>query len=128
MAALRNDTDEATAARVVLSVGGNETAGSCLPFDVEILATMSRAFVGTVTDIQADTITARVDGWYLGGDTSTVELRTVDDAQALLGGFPLVVGNQYLISALDDAISYCGYSGPVTPELQESFAAAFSGR
>lgn len=126
--ALNDGDDQPTSAPLVLSVGEGEASASCLPFDVEILAAMSRAFAGTVTAIEADTITVRVDDWYVGGDASTVELRTIGDAQALLGGFPLDVGAQYLLSASDDALSYCGYSGPVTPELQESFDVAFGGR
>ncbi len=124
---LSDDDDQTTNAPVVLSIGEGEASASCLPFDVEALAAMTRAFAGTVTDIGADTITVRVDNWYTGGDASTVELRTVGDAQALLGGFPLEVGAQYLLSASDDALSYCGYSGPATSELQGSYDAAFGG-
>lgn len=122
-----DDSSPASGAPLVISMG-DEAAASCLPFDVQTLATMSHAFAGTVTEVGDDTITVEVDRWYAGGDASIVELRTVGDAQALLGGFPVEVGASYLLSAQQDAVSYCGYSGPATPELQESFDAAFGGQ
>ena len=125
VAAWINDDDRSTTFPLVLSTGEGEAMASCLPFDVEILATMTHAFAGTVTAVEAETIMLRVDDWYTDGDASTIELRTIGDAQALVGGFPLEVGEQYLLSASDDALSYCGYSGPFTLELEEAFTTAF---
>lgn len=127
VASASDDGSPATGDPLVLTMA-DEAAASCLPFDVQTLATMSHAFAGTVTAVGDDTMTVAVDRWYAGGDTSIVELRTTHDAQALLGGFPVDVGAAYLLSAQQDAVSYCGYSGPATPELQQAFDTAFGGR
>ena len=116
----------ASAAPLTLSAGSDATA-SCMPFDVQTLAGMSTAFAGTVTQLESGAITMDVDRWYIGGDAQTVRLTTIDDAQALLGGFPFEVGSQYLLTASNGALNYCGYSGPATPEFQNSFNTAFAG-
>ncbi len=118
---------ENVATPLVLSVGAGGASASCLPFSVEILATMPQAFTGTVTSVEADAITIAVDRWYAGGTASLVRLETIGDAQALLGGFSYDVGSSYLLTASDGTLSYCGYSGPSTPELEASFERAFLG-
>ncbi len=122
-----NDDSTGSADPLVLSAGDGGITGSCLPFSLETLAGMPQAFAGTVTAITDNTITLAVDRWYTGGDANTVELTTIADAQALLGGPSYEVGSQYLITASDGAVNYCGYSDAATPELRESFAAAFGG-
>lgn len=126
-AALADDGTDGAAAPLVLSLGEGESAASCLPFSEATLAAMPTAFAGTVSAIDRDAITLTVDRWYTGGDAAVIELATVTDAQALLGGFPVEVGSEYLITASDGAVSYCGYSGPSTPELEAAFDAAFAG-
>ena len=125
-AIVSNDGDQSTAAPLVFSAGSDATA-SCLPFDVQTLAGMSTAFAGTVTQIESGVITLDVDRWYTGGDAQTVQLTTIDNAQALLGGIPFEVGSPYLLTASSGALNYCGYSGPATPEFQSSFNTAFAG-
>lgn len=127
LAVWANDDSATSADPLVLSAGDGGTTGSCLPFSVETLAGMPQAFAGTVTAITGNTITLAVDRWYTGGDNKTVELTTITDAQALLGGPSYEVGSQYLITASNGAVNYCGYSQAATPELRESFAAAFGG-
>lgn len=122
-----NDDSVESASPLVLSAGDGGAAGSCLPFSVETLAGMPQAFAGTVTAINGNTITIAVDRWYTGGNTDTVQLTTIADAQALLGGPSYAVGSQYLITASDGAVNYCGYSDAATPALRDSFSAAFGG-
>ncbi|NNF55146.1 MAG: hypothetical protein HKN03_11980 [Acidimicrobiales bacterium] len=122
-----NDDSSGSAEPLALSAGDGGATASCLPFSVETLAGMAQAFEGTVTAVTGNTITIAVDRWYTGSDASTVELTTIGDAQALLGGPSYTVGSQYLISASDGAVNYCGYSDAATPELRDSFAAAFGG-
>ncbi len=45
--------------------------------------------------------------------------------EALIGGVEFVPGQQYLITAYDGVVNYCGHSGPATPELQALFDQAF---
>ena len=122
-----NNDSSGSADPLVLSAGDGGTTGSCLPFSLETLAGMPQAFAGTVTAVTDNTITLAVDRWYTGGDATTVELTTIADAQALLGGPSYEVGSQYLITASDGAVNSCGYSDAATPDLRESFAAAFGG-
>ena len=45
----------------------------------------------------------------------------------LIGGVTFEPGQQYLITATDGVVNYCGFSGPVSPELQALFDQAFPG-
>jgi hypothetical protein len=45
--------------------------------------------------------------------------------EALIAGFPFEVGAQYLITAYDGNVNYCGFSGPSTPEFRAAFEQAF---
>jgi hypothetical protein len=47
--------------------------------------------------------------------------------QALIDGFDFEVGQQYLITAAEGTVNFCGYSGPATPELTAAFDQAFAG-
>lgn len=123
---VNNDGNPSSAAPLTLSAGSDALA-SCMPFDVQTLSGMSTAFAGTVTQIESGSVALDVDRWYTGGDAQTVRLTTIDNAQSLLGGVPFEVGSQYLLTATDGALNYCGYSGPATPEFLNSFNAAFPG-
>jgi hypothetical protein len=43
----------------------------------------------------------------------------------LIGSVAFEVGQQYFVTAFDGVVNYCGFSGPVTPELQAIFDQAF---
>jgi len=47
--------------------------------------------------------------------------------QALIGGIDFVEGEQYLITASEGNVNYCGFSGPATPEYRSAFEEVFSG-
>jgi hypothetical protein len=96
-------------------------------FDVALLADMSPAFAGTATSVEGETVTVTVDRWYTGGDAATVVLNGAVGSPALIDGFEFVVGQQYLITAADGNVNFCGYSGPATPELTAAFDVAFPG-
>jgi hypothetical protein len=38
---------------------------------------------------------------------------------------PFEAGGQYLITAYDGNVNYCGFSGPSTPELRSAYEEAF---
>jgi hypothetical protein len=108
-----------------LALGANDVMASCLPLDAAILADMAPAFAATATSVDGQTVTLDVDRWYAGGDAGSVVLHAPAGMQALIDGFDFEVGAQYLITATDGSVNYCGYSGPATPELAAVYAAAF---
>jgi len=108
-----------------LSLGAGGAMASCLAFDVERLAEMPVAFAGTVTDAGGETAVLAVDRWFRGGEADEVLLRAPAGLKALTGGFELVPGDRYLITATDGTVNYCGFSGPATPELTTAYDAAF---
>jgi len=108
-----------------LNAGSNDVMASCIVFDVEFLAPMPVAFEGTVTAVEGDQVTLTVDHWFKGGDAGQVLLNAPQGLEALIDSFPLEVGNQYLITATDGNVNYCGFSGPSTPELRAAFEEAF---
>ncbi len=110
-----------------LSLGDSNAMAMCMVFDVAILADMSPAFAATATAVDGDTVTLSVDRWYAGGDAATVELTSAPGMQALIDGFDFEVGRQYLITAAEGTVNFCGYSGPATPELTAAFDQAFGG-
>lgn len=113
------------AAPLELSLGEGDALASCLALDVAVLAQMSPALAATATTVDGETVTLAVDRWYAGGNADTVVLEAPAGLQALIGGIDFVVGEQYLLTASDGVVNYCGYSGPATPELTAAFDEAF---
>jgi len=110
-----------------LTAGGEDLMASCIMFSPEALDDVAElAFAGTVTAVDGDTVTLTVDEWYRGGDAGEVVLSAPQGMEALIGGIPFAVGDGYLVSAQGGSVNYCGFSGPVTPELQAGFEAAFA--
>ncbi len=113
---------------LVLDAGGGDTTmTSCIQFSVEQLATMAVAFEGTVTSIEGETVTLTVDEWFKGGDAAIVEVHAPLGLEALIGSVPFAEGEQFLITAFDGTVNYCGFSGPSTPEFRAAFEEAFGG-
>ncbi len=110
-----------------LSLGDSGVMSSCIMFDVSILSDMSPAFAGTATAVEGESVTLTVDRWYAGGDAASVVLSGAGGSPALIDGFQFEVGQQYLITAADGNVNFCGYSGLATPELTAAFEAAFPG-
>jgi len=113
--------------QIELSAGGGVTMMSCLPFDPAYLADMPLAFRGTATEVTGDVVTLKVDHWFRGGDAEEVVLRAPQGLEALIDGIAFETDREYLISATDGQVNYCGFSGEVTPELEAGFEAAFEG-
>lgn len=114
-----------TVSSLVLSLGDTNSTSSCMPFDVAVLAEMSPAFAGTATSVERDTVTLTVDRWYTGGEATTVVLQAPSGMDALIDGFDFEVNQQYLITAAQGRVNFCGFSGISTPELSTAFEAAF---
>jgi hypothetical protein len=108
-----------------LTAGTDDVMASCIMFSVEELARAQVAFEGTVTTVEGDTVTLDVDQWFKGGDAGQVILNAPQGMEALIAGIPFEVGGQYLITAYDGNVNYCGFSGPSTPEFRAAFEQAF---
>lgn len=115
-----------TAPPLALSLGEGDSLASCLAFDVAALAQLPMAFEGTVTSIDGDLVTLTVDHWFRGGDAATVQLSAPNGLEALIGSAGFVQGGQFLVTASEGVVNYCGFSGPSTPEFRASFEQAFS--
>jgi hypothetical protein len=99
----------------------------CIRFDVDTLAPMPVAFSGTVTEKSADQVLVDVDTWYRGGDSDQVRLHAPSTPDvALEGGIDFQVGARYLVTATDGTVNGCGFSGPWTQEMADTYAAAFT--
>lgn len=114
------------AAPVEYSLGANDSMAMCLAFDVEILRPMEVAFEGTATAVDGDIVTLRVDHWYKGGDSAEVSLVGTQGLEALIDGIAFEVGEQYLVTATNGTVNYCGFSGVSTPDLRAAFDEAFA--
>jgi len=99
----------------------------CIMFSVEELARAPLAFEGTVTSVEGETVTLDVDEWFKGGEAEQVVLHAPAGMEALIGGIPFEEGGQYLITAYDGTVNYCGFSGPSAPEFRAAFEEAFAG-
>lgn len=113
---------------VELSLGASDMMASCLPVSAETLADMPVAFAGTATDVDAETVTLRVEEWYAGGDAGTVVLHAQSGMEALIDGFAFAEGAEYLVSATEGTVNFCGFSGPATGELRAIYDEAFGVR
>jgi hypothetical protein len=112
---------------LVLNAGGEDVMASCIMFSVEELAKAQVAFEGTVVTVEGDAVTLDVGEWFKGGEASQVVLNAPQGLEALIAGFPFEVGSQYLITAYDGNVNYCGFSAPSTPEMKAAFEQAFGG-
>jgi hypothetical protein len=113
---------------LALSTGDvDPTMMSCLAPDPSIVAQSPVAFRAVVDTVDGEQVTMTVDAWYAGGDADVVELTAPAGMEALIGGLDFVPGASYLVSASDGVVSYCGLTGPATPELQAMYDAAFPG-
>ena len=109
-----------------LNAGADDPMAMCIVFSVEELAKAPLAFEGTVTSVEGETVTLEVDRWFKGGDADQVEINAPAGMEALIGGIPFEVGGQYLVTAYDGNVNYCGFTGPSTPELTAAFEQAFA--
>jgi hypothetical protein len=120
-----DDPKPAAGPPLELSLPGGDALASCMVFDVAVLANMSPAFAGTATAVDDGTVTLDVDHWYKGGDASRVVLHAASGTKALIDGFDFEVGEHYLITATENQVNFCGFSGIATPDLTAAFDAAF---
>jgi hypothetical protein len=110
-----------------LSTGTEDVMAMCMEVTPELLAEMPVAFKGTVDSAEGGIVTLTIDQAYRGTDAQVATLVAPEGLEALIGGVAFVPGQQYLITATDGVVNYCGFSGPATRELQTLFDQAFLG-
>lgn len=108
-----------------LSTGVDDAMASCMRVDATVIAQNQIAFKGTVTAVDADVVQLAVDDAYAGVEAQAVTLTAPEGMEALTGSVAWEVGAQYLVSAWDGTVNYCGQTGPATPELQAIYDEAF---
>lgn len=118
-------TQPAKAKVLDLTAAGDDLMASCLALDATILSQTQVAFKGTVTMAEGGVVQLTIDQAYKGTDAQVATLSAPEGMEALIGGVEWQVGDQYLISAWEGNVNYCGQSGPVTPELQAIYDEAF---
>ncbi|HSJ70491.1 MAG TPA: hypothetical protein VLA29_02470 [Acidimicrobiia bacterium] len=123
--ALRGGTEPAADITLALSGGADDILASCMAVSADILKDMPVAFAGTVTGIEGETVTLDVDRWFTEGEATVVTVTAPAGLEALIGSVPFVVGEEFLVSAFDGTVNYCGFSGPRTPELLTVYETAF---
>lgn len=117
----------ATGETLELSAAEEDLTQMCIAFSPgELEAVAEIAFEGTVTAVDGAAVTLTVAHWYRGDDAEVVVLNAPQGMEALIGGIPFEVGSQYLITAADGNVNYCGFSGPSTPEMRSAFDEAFA--
>lgn len=121
------EPDVVAAPPLELSLGESDALASCAVPSAEMLADAPVAFAGIATTVDGEKVMLTVDEWFAGGDSATVQLSAPAGLVALIGGIDFVEGDQYLISAYEGTVNYCGFSGPASPELQALYDEAFGG-
>lgn len=110
--------------------GGDPTViQSCVMLTAEALRPVPMALAATVINLGAKTVTLDVERWYKGGDADqvTIALPPGDISPALIPGVDFAEGEKFLITAFDNVVNGCGFSGPATAELQKIYTEAFGG-
>ena len=123
--AMFNASNDPAAPPLELALPADDPMAMCIVFDVEFLRDMPVAFEGTVASVEGETVTLDVDEWFVGGDAEQVVLQAPSGMGALIGGVDFVDGGQYLITATDGTVNYCGFSGESTTEMRAAFEEAF---
>jgi hypothetical protein len=88
-------------------------AGTCIRFDLDLLAQQGFAFDGTVTAIDGESVTFDVGKWYRGSGDASVTLTQVGQGEGAVMEGILVdfqIGSRYLVSGAGGVITGCGYS------------------
>lgn len=103
------------------------TTAKCMVPNIEVLQQQQVAFDGTVSSISDGLVTLDVSHWYLGGDADRVTVKAPPaDLQALVQAADFRVGERYLVSATDGAVTVCGFTAPYSADLAALYEQAFA--
>lgn len=112
---------------LALPEGGGLASGSCLPVSAETLQAQEQAFAARVLSVEGDTVTLEVTERFAGEVADRVTVPQVDELSSDFSLVPFAVGDRYLVTATDGAVTGCGLSGANTAELRAIYAEAFGG-
>lgn len=112
---------------LALPEGGGLASGSCLPVSAETLRAQEQAFAARVLAVEDDVVTFEVTERFAGEVADRVTVPQVDELTSDFSLVPFAVGDSYLVTATDGAVSGCGLSGADTPELRAVYDEAFGG-
>jgi hypothetical protein len=100
--------------------GADASMQMCLAVTEYIPDPTAEAFAGTVTGIDGTTVTMDVDRWYTdtGEQADVVSLTGGTDVSVALDGVEFVVGQPYLVTAVNGEVQICGVSAPAAPDLE----------
>jgi hypothetical protein len=121
-----DDTGQPVAGTTTLSTDGVPAGARCAVLTPELLAGSEQAFAGTVTAMDAGTVTIRTTEVFAGEVGQTVEVQAPAPAlQELIGATRFETGGSYLVAASDGLVSPCGLTGKATAGLQAVYDQAF---
>lgn len=120
-----DDSPDQVATVLELEAPASDPMAMCMVLEPAILAENPIAFKGTVTSAEGGVVTLTIDEAYRGVDADVATLQAAEGMEALIGGIDWQVGEQYLVSAYEGVVNYCGQTGPATPELQAMYDAAY---
>lgn len=116
-------TDEESLELTVPDGGG---AGKCMVPTAETLAQADVAFDGVVTSIEGDDVVLEPTTWYAGGPATAVVLDAPSEQmQQVASAVSFEAGGRYLVSAVGDDVTLCGFSAPYSNELAAVYQQAF---
>jgi ferric-dicitrate binding protein FerR (iron transport regulator) len=100
--------------------GADASMQMCLAVTEYVPDPAAQAFAGTVTAIDGTTVTLGVDRWYTdtGEQSDVVNLTGGTDVSVALDGVEFVVGQRYLVTAVNGEVQICGVSAPAAPDLE----------
>jgi hypothetical protein len=93
----------------------------------ETLQAQEQAFAARVLSVEGDTVTLEVTERFAGEVADRVTVPQVDELSSDFSLVPFAVGDNYLVTATDGAVTGCGLSGADTAELRAIYAEAFGG-
>ena len=100
--------------------------GRCMLPNVRVLRQQTLAVDGVVRSITEGMATLEPSRFYAGEESDLVVVSAPDrDLQALLAAVDFEEGERYLVSATDQQVTLCGFSGRHTPELADLYAEAY---
>jgi hypothetical protein len=103
-------------------------AGRCMLPNVDVLREQTLAVDGVVRSVTEGKATLEPQRFYAGDETDLVVVTAPDrDLQALLAAVDFEEGRRYLVSATEQRVTLCGFSGRYTPELADLYAEAYGG-
>lgn len=118
---------EPTVEALAPPTGGDIASGSCLTLEPATIAAQEQAFAATVIAVDGDTVTLDVTETFAGEVSDRVTVTQVDATSSDFSGVPFVECSDYLVGAIDGAMTGCGVTGEDTPELRAFYDAAFAG-